>query len=112
MVPCRSAPPGGCRDEDIRLEGGSEDEEFGTGIINVCYTGLWGTVCGKDWDEMDGVVACRQLGYAELGEFSTYKAGLNYTELVMLSCATSMQSLQRLDQYRRLTAMPRVFCLE
>ena len=51
------APPGSC--SDIRLEGGS----VGTsGNIQVCYTGLWGTVCdtNEDWDEAECAVSGRQ----------------------------------------------------
>ena len=63
------APPGSCSDGDIRLEGGTVGEISTSGNIQVCYTGLWGTVCGtdEDWDEADATVACRQLEYAELG---------------------------------------------
>ena len=52
------------------MEGGSVGTiELVSGIIEVCYTGFWGTVCGRDedWDVLDAMVACRQLGYAELG---------------------------------------------
>ena len=40
-----------------------------SGTVEVCYTGLWGTVCGRntDWNDVAGTVVCRQLGYAELG---------------------------------------------
>ena len=57
------APPESCNDGEIRLEGGL------SGNIQMCYTGLWGTVCvtGEDWDKADATVACRQLEYAGLG---------------------------------------------
>ena len=52
------APPGSCSDGDIRLEGGS----VGTsGNIQVCYTGLWGTVC--DTDEDWGQAECAVSGH-------------------------------------------------
>ena len=53
------APPGSCSDGDIRLEGGS----VGTsGNIQVCYTGLWGTVCDtdEDWGQAECAVSGRQ----------------------------------------------------
>ena len=58
------APPGSCSDRDIRLEGGS----VGTsGNIQVCYTGLWGTVCdtNEDWGEAECAVPGRQRKLAE-----------------------------------------------
>nr|CAB38028.1 scavenger receptor tyrosine kinase [Geodia cydonium] len=61
------APPGSCRDGDIRVEDGTVGTvDSVSGNIEVCYTGLWGTVCATVWDETNGLVACRQLGYAEL----------------------------------------------
>ena len=63
-----SAPPGSCRDGDIRVQGGTVGTvDSVSGNIEVCYTGLWGTVCASDWTNENAQVACRQLGYAEVG---------------------------------------------
>ncbi|CAI8006506.1 Deleted in malignant brain tumors 1 protein, partial [Geodia barretti] len=62
-----SAPPGSCRDGDIRVQGGTVGTvDSVSGNIEVCYTGLWGTVCASDWTNENAQVACRQLGYAEV----------------------------------------------
>ena len=68
LYSCTAAPPGSCRDGDIRVEDGTVGTvDSVSGNIQVCYTGLWGIVCATVWNAANGVVACRELGYAELG---------------------------------------------
>ena len=53
-----------CEDGDIRLLGGSSSLE---GRVEVCYSGVWGTVCDNQWTNADAAVTCRQLGYSSSG---------------------------------------------
>ena len=49
-----------CTDNDVRIVGGLNAKE---GQVEVCLSGVWGTVCGSGWDENSAKVVCRQLGH-------------------------------------------------
>ena len=50
-----------CNDGELRLNGGQSQTE---GIVEICFGGVWGTICDDGWDDSDARVACRQLGYS------------------------------------------------
>ena len=44
----------------MRFIGGNNDLE---GLVEMCFFGVWGTICSDGWDITDADVVCRQLGY-------------------------------------------------
>ena len=47
-------------DGDIRLVNGTTPYE---GRVEICYDGVWGSVCDSGWDYWDAAIVCLQLGF-------------------------------------------------
>ena len=38
--------------------------------MEVCFDGVWGTVCSRGWDRLDANVVCRQIGFSGSGIYT------------------------------------------
>ena len=59
-----------CIEGDLRLESnGAGDLQ---GRVEVCFEGIWGTVCHHQWSNVDARVVCNELGHPNTGEDNIY----------------------------------------
>ena len=49
-----------CPEGAVRLVDGDIEQE---GRVEVCFSGVWGSICRYGWSASDAYVACKQLGY-------------------------------------------------
>ena len=49
-----------CEEGAVRVVGG---DGISYGTVEVCINGFWGLITDNSWDDKDGVVICRQLGF-------------------------------------------------
>lgn len=77
-----------CMDGELRI-GNPEEYVVGSevtvgGRLEICYSGVWGTVCDDGWNIRDAVVACGQLGHKTTGKNNV--GGSTYFTMPVISC--------------------------
>ena len=65
MSHCNSNSEPECSGTDVRLVDGATQYD---GTVQICHNGIWGSVCGFLWGDIDARVACRQLGFSPVGK--------------------------------------------
>ena len=50
----------------MRLVDGVLEQE---GRVEVCVSGVWGSICGTGWNGVDGYVLCKQAEFDDAGLF-------------------------------------------
>lgn len=72
-----------CFDGEIRLRDGFDENQ---GRVEVCFSGVWGTVCDDGWQSNglnNAVVVCRQLGLFASGIRHNYTCSRYLRELIL-----------------------------
>ena len=56
-----------CTENQVRLADGRNEQE---GRVEICKEGLWGGICDDNWNELNSLVVCRELGINATSKFS------------------------------------------
>ena len=72
------------------------------GRVEIFLLGHWGTVCDYDWDFVDAIVVCRQLGYpgaVEAPKSAAFGAGSGPSWYYSVSCVGTELNLAQCSRW-------------
>ena len=52
-------------DHGMRFSNGLIPQE---GNVEICFSGIWRSVCDINWDDKDAFVICREMGFPTTGK--------------------------------------------
>ena len=68
--------------------------------MEICISGVWGTVCDNFWDDSDARVVCRRLGFVDECEYCAESTPLILSFPVQLQQHSAIPGLDmEKDQY-------------
>ena len=53
----------------MRVQDGTD---ISNGRVEICLSGIWGSVCDITWEHTDASVVCTQLGYGVEGIYDVH----------------------------------------
>ena len=72
------------------------------GHVEVFHLGHWGTVCDSNWDIVDAIVVCRQLGNLQAVEaprYAAFGAGSGPSWYSSVRCTGTERNLTECSKY-------------
>lgn len=60
-----------------------------SGRVEIYHENQWGTICNDNFDNVDGTVVCRQLGYTKLKQHLSGNQGKGMIWLDEVNCSST-----------------------
>ena len=80
----------------MRLVGGSSHNE---GLVEVYYSGRWGTLCHNEWNDQLASLVCTQLGLSSSGSSADFAPGMGSISLGDIICLENETILAQCGHY-------------
>ena len=58
------------------------------GRVEICYDGVWGSVCDQNWDYWDAAIVCLQMGFQGTSQYNTFNDQIKGLDIIEVHVAT------------------------